>query len=86
MEFGPEEHSRALLSTPQLCIVQESGVTTQEQEEQEWQIKKSHRKTLCVLLGPTTLKREKIFIYFNITGTKQVKHLQCITDAQIYPG
>lgn len=44
------------------------------------------RKMLCVLLGPTALKREKIFIYFNISGTKQVKQLQCLTAAQIYLG
>lgn len=42
-------------------------------------------KIPCVL-GPTTLKTENIFNYFNISGTKQVKHLQCITDAQIYLG
>jgi len=40
------------------------------------------RKISCVFLGPTTLKKGgKKISYFNISGTKQVKHLQCITGA-----
>lgn len=48
MDFGPKEHSLALLSVPHLGILQENRVVTQEQAEQVWQIKITMQEnTVC---------------------------------------